>query len=139
MLYLKMHFLKGGLKWTWRCWPCSWIIDATCIGRIVWWSFVLLNFTYSSLCMYLQLKKDLTIPALIFFNWRVPRTAYLLLRSCFKYVYPWLVFCIKRTLRRTLYCSACWNCVPLIFYFLEYIKQLILLYLIFFCKLFGFV
>lgn len=149
MLYLKMHFLnkKGGvgLKWTWRCWPCSWIIDATCIGRIVWWSFVLLNFTYSSLCMYLQLKKKINNPCFAFY-WRVPRTAYLLLSSVLSMCILGLYFVLKENMEKNPLLFSMLELSPLVFFsfssfflFLEYIKQLILLYLIFFCKLIGFV
>lgn len=140
-LFKKVFFFylnEMELKWTWFCWPCSWIIDATCVGRLVRWSFVILNFTYPSLCMYLhrQRKKD---PNSCFLSLKGFQDCVSVPELSFKYVYPLLVFCIKKIRKRTLYCWACWHCPLYFFLFLGHMKQVILfLYLFFFCKLFLF-
>lgn len=125
-----------GSKWTWFCWPCSWIIDATCIGRLVWWSFVILNFyTSQSVCICID-KKQKT-PA--FFYWRVSRTACLLLSSVLSMCILCLYFVLKNKKKNPLLLSML-ALSPLFFFSLGHMKQVILfLYLFFFCKPFCFV
>jgi len=85
--------------------------------------------------MYLQRKKEkkLTKPCFAFIE-RVPRTAYLLLSSVLSMCILRLYFVLKKNTRKKnpLLFSMLELC-PLFYFFsfLEYIKQLILLYLLF--------
>lgn len=114
-------------------------LATTFLGRIVWWSFVLLNFTYSSLCMYLQRKKkrkkkNNKNKTLLCFYWKGSQDCIPAPELWFKYVYPSLVFCIKRNHKEKepFIVQHVGIVSPLLFFsFLEYIKQLILLYLLF--------
>lgn len=118
------------LKWTWFCWPCSWIIDATCIGRLVWWSFVILNFLHIPVSVCICIDKEKTNSCFLY--WRVSRTACLLLSSVLSMCILCLYFVLKKIRKRTLYCWACWHCPLYFFLFLGHMKQVILFLYLFF-------
>lgn len=135
-VFFFLNFNVMGLTWTWFCWPCSWILDATGIGKLVWWSSVIPDFHISHLYVCICIDKEETGSCFLF---RVSGTACLLLSSVWSMCILCLYFILKIR-KRILYCWACWH-YPFIFplFWDIWSKLYFFLYLFFFCKLFCFV